>query len=98
VEAWGAIERKGRPRRQIQPISKKPDRAFLKQVVERKGMDFFLCVLGMVLVVEGLPYFAFPENMKKWIAMILEMPENTLRKFGLVMMFIGLGLVYLGRS
>lgn len=61
-------------------------------------MEFFLSVLGMVLIVEGLPYFAFPENMKKWLVMILEIPENTLRKFGLVMMFIGLGLVYLGRA
>ena len=52
----------------------------------------------MVLIVEGLPYFAFPEKMKAWIVMILEMPENTLRKFGMVMMTIGLGLIYLGRS
>jgi uncharacterized protein YjeT (DUF2065 family) len=61
-------------------------------------MEFFLCVLGMVLIVEGLPYFAFPEKMKKWIVMILDMPENTLRKFGIVMMVIGLGLVYIGRA
>ncbi|MGO9566511.1 MAG: DUF2065 family protein [Desulfomonilaceae bacterium] len=24
----------------------------------------FLCVLGMVVVVQGLPYFAFPEKIK----------------------------------
>ncbi|MFH1103316.1 MAG: DUF2065 domain-containing protein, partial [Pseudomonadota bacterium] len=30
-------------------------------------MDFFLCVIGMVLVVEGLPYFVFPEKMKSWV-------------------------------
>ena len=28
-------------------------------------MEFFLCVLGMVLVVEGLPYFGFPEKMRE---------------------------------
>ena len=60
-------------------------------------MDFFLCVLGMVMVVEGFPYFAFPDKMKIWVRKVLEMPESSLRKFGLFMMVIGLGLVYLGR-
>lgn len=60
-------------------------------------MDFFLCVLGMVMVVEGFPYFAFPDKMKIWVQKVLEMPEASLRKFGFVMMAIGLGLVYLGR-
>ena len=60
-------------------------------------MRFFLCVLGMVMVVEGLPYFAFPEKMKFWVQKILEMPDSTLRKFGLVLMLSGLGLVYMGK-
>ena len=60
-------------------------------------MRFFLCVLGMVMVVEGLPYFAFPEKMKFWVQKILEMPDSTLRKFGLVLMLTGLGLVYMGK-
>ena len=60
-------------------------------------MEFFLCVLGMVMVVEGLPYFAFPGRMKFWVQKITEMPEQTLRKFGLVIMLLGLGLVYLGK-
>lgn len=60
-------------------------------------MDFFLCVLGMVMVIEGLPYFAFPEKMKTWIQQILEMPAGSLRKFGCVIMFTGVFLVYLGR-
>ena len=60
-------------------------------------MNFFLCVLGMVMVVEGLPYFVFPEKMKFWVQKILEMPDSTLRKFGFVLMFAGLGLVYMGK-
>ena len=60
-------------------------------------MNFFLCVLVMVMVVEGLPYFAFPEKMKFWVQKILEMPDSTLRKFGFVLMFAGLGLVYMGK-
>ena len=49
-------------------------------------MKFFLCVLGMVMVIEGLPYFAFPEKMKFWIEKILELSDGTLRKFGFVLM------------
>ena len=61
-------------------------------------MDFFLCVLGMVMIIEGLPYFAFPVKMKIWIARILELPSTSLRGFGFILMLAGLGLVYLGRS
>ena len=60
-------------------------------------MKFFLCVLGMVMVVEGLPYFAFPEKMKFWVQQILEMPDKVLRKFGFVLMLVGVWLVYLGK-
>jgi len=60
-------------------------------------MKFFLCVLGMVMIVEGLPYFAFPEKMKFWVQKMLGTPEGTLRRFGLALMLTGLWLVYLGR-
>lgn len=61
-------------------------------------MEFFLCVLGMVMIIEGLPYFAFPEKMKSWVAKIMEMPDGSLRRFGLTLMLLGLFLVYLGRT
>jgi len=61
-------------------------------------MKYFLCVIGMVMIIEGVPYFAFPEKMKAWIYKVLEMPEATLRKFGFAMMIVGLFLVYFGRS
>ncbi len=48
------------------------------------------------MIVEGLPYFAFPEKMKSWIAMIVSIPGGSLRRFGLVLMLLGLGLVYFG--
>jgi uncharacterized protein YjeT (DUF2065 family) len=64
---------------------------------EGKGMKFFLCVLGMVLVVEGLPYFAFPERIKTYLLKLTEVPDGTLRVAGLVSVVIGLILVYLGR-
>jgi uncharacterized protein YjeT (DUF2065 family) len=61
-------------------------------------MKFFLCVVGMVMIVEGLPYFAFPEKMKNWMLQIQAIPADTLRRFGLVLMAIGLALTYVGRS
>ena len=61
-------------------------------------MKFFLCVLGMVMVIEGVPYFAFPDKMKSWLERILEIPDSAMRKFGFVLMLAGLGLVYMGKS
>jgi len=57
-------------------------------------MDYFLCVIGMVMIVEGLPYFACPEKMKRWVSQILELPDDTLRRLGFALMAAGLGLVY----
>lgn len=61
-------------------------------------MDFFLCVLGLVMILEGFPYFAFPEKMKLWVQKILEMPDGALRKFGFFLMAVGLWMVYMGRK
>lgn len=60
-------------------------------------MDYFLCVVGMVLFIEGFPYAAFPAKMKKWIEKMLEIPPGALRPMGLALMIAGLFLVYLGR-
>ncbi len=60
-------------------------------------MEFFLCVIGMVMIVEGLPYFAFPSKMKSWVEKIINSPESSLRRFGLVLMIVGFSLVYFGR-
>lgn len=60
-------------------------------------MEFFLCVLGMVMIVEGIPYFAFPDKMKIWVRKVLEMPDLQLRRTGLILMGIGLFLVYVGK-
>ena len=58
-------------------------------------MKFFLCVIGMVMIVEGLPYFAFPRKMKASVQMILGLDDAILRRFGLFLILAGLGLVYL---
>ena len=60
-------------------------------------MAYFLCVLGMVMIVEGLPYFATPTKMNLWIKKMVELPDSTLRLTGFLLMVVGLGLVYLAR-
>ena len=61
-------------------------------------MKFFLCVMGMVLIVEGLPYFAFPDKIKAYLMKIMDVPDRTLRILGLASILCGLILVYFGRS
>jgi len=52
----------------------------------------------MVMIVEGLPYFAVPEKMKYWVQKVVATPDSSLRRLGLVLMTIGLLLVYFGRK
>ena len=61
-------------------------------------MNFFLCVIGMVMIVEGLPYFIFPEKMKQVILMITQFPEKSMRLFGGILILIGLVIVYIGKN
>lgn len=53
-----------------------------------------LTILGVLLVIEGLPYFAFPAKTKQWALQIQEIPERNLRVLGLVSMAAGLLLLY----
>jgi hypothetical protein len=61
-------------------------------------MKYFLCVLGMVFVIEGLPYFTFPDKIKLYLLKLTEIPDSTLRIMGAVAIVIGLVLVYFGNS
>ena len=61
-------------------------------------MEYFLCVLGMVFIIEGLPYFTFPEKVKSYIMKLQEMPDSVLRILGLSAIVTGLILIYFGRS
>jgi uncharacterized protein len=60
-------------------------------------MDYFLCVLGMVFIIEGLPYFLFPKKLKTYMLKIMELPAIRLRFMGISAMIIGLILLYFGR-
>ena len=57
-------------------------------------MKFFFCVIGMVMIVEGLPYFAMPDKMRQMVQTISSMDDRTLRRFGFFLMAAGLAVVY----
>jgi uncharacterized protein YjeT (DUF2065 family) len=57
-------------------------------------MKFFLMVLGTVLFIEGLPYFASPSTIKKMMAEIQSMDNKLLRLMGFLAMFGGLIAVW----
>jgi len=61
-------------------------------------MKYFICVLGMVFVIEGLPYFTFPIQIKTYLRRLTEVPNTTLRILGAVAVTLGLLLVYFGTT
>lgn len=60
-------------------------------------MDYFLCVAGLVLIVEGLPYFVCPEKMKELLLKIPLVPASSLRSFGMTAILLGVLLIYVAR-
>ncbi|MBM3298709.1 MAG: DUF2065 domain-containing protein [Deltaproteobacteria bacterium] len=61
-------------------------------------MELFLCVIGMVLIVEGLPYFTFPEKMKELMRVVSEQDDMILRTAGAAMTLLGMAIVFLARG
>jgi uncharacterized protein len=61
-------------------------------------MEYFLSVLGMVFVIEALPYIAFPGKVKKYLQAIVLMPDRNLRIIGLILAFSGLAILYAARG
>jgi uncharacterized protein YjeT (DUF2065 family) len=58
-------------------------------------MKILIYLIGLVLIVEGIPYFAFPDKMKKWMRLIQETPDYQLRIMGFISMCIGLLIAYI---
>lgn len=58
-------------------------------------MNFLLTALGLLLVIEGIPYFAFPEKMQAVMREVEKMPSPVLRWIGFISMVLGLGICYL---
>ena len=61
-------------------------------------MTDFLAAIGLVFVIEGLVFAAFPGPAKRAMASVLETPETALRVIGIGSAVIGLLLVWLARA
>lgn len=54
--------------------------------------------MGLVLILEGAPYFLMPERMRTWVVKMGLMPDKLLRQTGFFLMILGLLVVYLARG
>ena len=61
-------------------------------------MSDFLAALGLVFVIEGLIFAAFPDAAKKAMASVLQTQDMSLRLIGVGSAIVGLALVWLVRS
>lgn len=53
-------------------------------------MKLFILLIGLILVLEGLPYAAAPEAMQDWLKKISETEPGQLRLIGLAAVVVGL--------
>ena len=61
-------------------------------------MDDFLAAVGLVFVIEGLVFAAFPGPAKRAIESVLETSDASLRAIGIGSAVVGLVLVWLVRG
>lgn len=61
-------------------------------------MKLLITLIGLVLVLEGLPYVASPESMQRWLRQLVLLPPRQLRWIGLVAMIAGFLLCALAQK
>jgi uncharacterized protein YjeT (DUF2065 family) len=61
-------------------------------------MTDFLVALGLVFVLEGLVFAAFPEMAKRAMESVVQAPDHLLRLVGIVSAIVGLLLVWFIRG
>lgn len=58
-------------------------------------MDYFLTLIGMVMVVEGITYALFPSGIKKMMIQILSMKDSSIQNMGKALMLVGALLAWI---
>ena len=58
-------------------------------------MKLLTLLIGLVLVLEGVPYVAAPEAMQGWLRKLSDVAPGHLRSMGLLAMLIGLGIIFI---
>ncbi len=57
-----------------------------------------LVVVGLILVLEGGLYAAFPAGMKRLMAVMIQQPDEALRLSGLGAATFGVGIIWLVKT
>jgi uncharacterized protein YjeT (DUF2065 family) len=57
-------------------------------------MSDFIVALGLVFVIEGLIFAAFPSSAKRAMMSVMDTPDGALRVIGIVSAVVGLLLVW----
>lgn len=60
------------------------------------NFELILIALGLMFIIEGIPYFATPHLVKRFMLEALKLPDRVLRGFGFAALILGLLLMYLG--
>jgi len=58
-------------------------------------IDTLVVVLGVVLIVEGIPWFLSPRGTKRMLSELFRINDLPLRMLGLAFMLTGLFIVYI---
>ena len=61
-------------------------------------MKIFITLIGLVLILEGLPYVASPEAMQRWLKQLAQMRPELLRIMGIFAMAAGFLLCFLAQK
>jgi uncharacterized protein YjeT (DUF2065 family) len=61
-------------------------------------MSEFAVALGLVFVIEGLLFAAFPAQTRRAVAAVLETPDQALRLIGLLSAMFGLAVIWFMRG
>jgi len=60
--------------------------------------ELLLCAVGLAFVFEGLPWFLFPDFMRRAMTSLIESPNKQARGTGLIAITMGLLIIYLVRG
>ena len=58
-------------------------------------MKFLITLIGLVFILEGLPYLTFPEAMQNWLRQLIEMRPAQVRIVGLLAVSLGLLIIFI---
>lgn len=61
-------------------------------------MSDFLVALGLVFVLEGLLFAAFPALAKRTMASVMDTSDTTLRTIGVICAVVGIAVIWLLRG